>query len=150
MHQYFSLTDTVTLEVRCLWAPGAGAEDKVVPADVLLLAGTCIVEEAVLTGESTPQWKLPINAPAERQANGHHPSQPELDPLARLNVVRDRNHVLFGGTKILQHTPDKAARIRTPDGGCLAVVLRTGFETSQGAAPQRRLHALGCVRIPKP
>ena len=106
-----------------------------VPADVLLLAGTCIVEEAVLTGESTPQWKLPINAPAERQANGHHPSQPELDPLARLNVVRDRNHVLFGGTKVLQHTPDKAARIRTPDGGCLAVVLRTGFETSQGATP---------------
>ena len=107
-----------------------------VPADVLLLAGTCIVEEAVLTGESTPQWKLPINAPAERQANGHHPSQPELDPLACLNVVRDRNHVLFGGTKILQHTPDKAARLRTPDGGCLAVVLRTGFETSQGAGPQ--------------
>ncbi len=39
---------------------GAGGEDKVVPADCLLLAGTCIVEEAVLTGESTPQWKVCI------------------------------------------------------------------------------------------
>ena len=39
---------------------GAGAEARVVPADMLLLAGTCIVEEAVLTGESHPQWKTPV------------------------------------------------------------------------------------------
>ena len=41
--------------------------------------------------------------------------------------------MLFGGTRILQHTGDKDGRLRTPDGGCLAVVLRTGFETAQGA-----------------
>lgn len=37
-----------------------------------------------------------------------------------------RNHVLFGGTRILQHTGDKGARLKTPDGGCLVIVLRTG------------------------
>lgn len=34
-------------------------EDRSVPADMLLLAGSAIVNEAILTGESTPQWKVP-------------------------------------------------------------------------------------------
>ncbi|CAI7837040.1 unnamed protein product [Closterium sp. NIES-54] len=40
-------------------AAGAAAavEDRTVPADLLLLAGTVIANEAILTGESTPQWK---------------------------------------------------------------------------------------------
>ncbi|KAF8395617.1 hypothetical protein HHK36_019567 [Tetracentron sinense] len=50
----------------------------------------------------------------------------------KLSAKRDKSHILFGGTKILQHTPDKSFHLKTPDGGCLAVVLRTGFETSQG------------------
>ena len=41
-------------------------------------------------------------------------------------------HVIFGGTKVLQTTGDPAARLRTPNKGCLAVVLRTGFGTAQG------------------
>lgn len=109
---------------------GAGgansSEDKVVPADVLLLAGSCIAEEALLTGESTPQWKIPVGAPGV-----------ELGEHLNLKEGAHRSHVLYGGTRVLQHTGDKgtgngAARLRTPDGGCLAVVLRTGFETSQG------------------
>jgi P-type E1-E2 ATPase len=37
---------------------GQNGEDKSVPADLLLLAGSAIVNEAILTGESTPQWKV--------------------------------------------------------------------------------------------
>ncbi|GLC43701.1 hypothetical protein PLESTB_000409700 [Pleodorina starrii] len=96
--------------------------DKVVPADCLLLAGSCIAEEAVLTGESTPQWKSNIGDQLLSEATARQ----------RLSNKQHKHHILFGGTKILQHTADKGARIRTPDGGCLAVVLRTGFETAQG------------------
>ncbi|XP_047307482.1 probable manganese-transporting ATPase PDR2 [Impatiens glandulifera] len=96
---------------------GLDGEDKSVPADMLILAGSTIVNEAILTGESTPQWKVSILGRGLEE---------------KLSARRDKSHVLFGGTKILQHTPDKTFPLRTPDGGCLAVVLRTGFETSQG------------------
>ncbi|KAF5176630.1 Manganese-transporting atpase [Thalictrum thalictroides] len=96
---------------------GQNGEDKSVPADMLILAGSAIVNEAILTGESTPQWKVSIMGRGIEE---------------RLSSKRDKSHILFGGTKILQHTPDKSFHLKTPDGGCLAVVLRTGFETSQG------------------
>ncbi|TKY73750.1 manganese-transporting ATPase PDR2 [Spatholobus suberectus] len=96
---------------------GQNGEEKSVPADMLLLAGSVIVNEAILTGESTPQWKISIVGRGMEE---------------KLSAKRDKSHVLFGGTKILQHTPDKSFPLKTPDGGCLAVVLRTGFETSQG------------------
>ncbi|KAG0625464.1 hypothetical protein M758_2G057800 [Ceratodon purpureus] len=96
---------------------GVGSEERTVPADMLLIAGSAIANEALLTGESTPQWKGPVVG---------------REPDERLSIRRDKNHVLFGGTKILQHTPDRSSNLKTPDGGCLAVVLRTGFETSQG------------------
>ncbi|GKB50618.1 probable manganese-transporting ATPase PDR2 [Tanacetum coccineum] len=53
-------------------------------------------------------------------------------PEEHLSYKRDKQNVLFCGTKILQHTPDKTFHMKTPDDGCLAFVLRTGFETKQG------------------
>ncbi|GJN87840.1 hypothetical protein Rhopal_000795-T1 [Rhodotorula paludigena] len=94
-------------------------EDSGVPCDLLLLRGSCIVNEAMLSGESTPLLKESIEL---------RPGSDKLD----IDGV-DRNSVLFGGTKVLQATgldPKDAAA--APDGGCLAVVLRTGFGTSQG------------------
>ena len=118
-----------------------------VPADCLLLAGTAVVEEAVLTGESAPQWKAPLYesgaaAAATAAADGADAAAAaaaaaagdvvNVDLDTRLDAVRHRAHVLFGGTSVLQAAPDPGAHVRTPDGGVLAVVLRTGFESAQG------------------
>lgn len=94
--------------------------ETTVPADILLVHGTCIVNEAMLSGESTPLLKESIQV---------------LDVSENLDV--DGNHknaVLFSGTKILQAGTSSEMRspVKTPDGGCLGVVLRTGFGTSQG------------------
>lgn len=104
-----------------------GSEGMVIQADMLLLAGTCIVDEAVLTGESTPQWKNPIG-----EARGDEIDSSEIASNEILSVKRHKMNVVFGGTKLMQANGDKEAHIKTPDGGCLAVVLRTGFGTAQG------------------
>jgi cation-transporting ATPase 13A1 len=57
------------------------------------------VEEAVLTGESTPQWKVPVG-------------DGSVSPAECLHIKVHKAHILFGGTKMLQHSPDKGARIR--------------------------------------
>jgi manganese-transporting P-type ATPase len=100
--------------------------DSAIPCDLLVLRGTAIVNEAMLSGESTPLLKENI---ALRDGSDI------LDMDGS-----DRNNVLFSGTKALQVSTGEAAAnadaatraIVTPDGGCLAVVLRTGFGTTQG------------------
>lgn len=97
-------------------------EESGLPCDLLLLQGSCIVNEAMLSGESTPLLKESIEL------------RPKTDKLDIAGA--DRNSVLFGGTKVLQATtpsiPAGSDISAPPDDGCLALVLKTGFGTSQG------------------
>lgn len=108
--------------------PSMRVEDDggdIVPADLLLLRGSTVVNEASLTGESVPQMKEGIT---------------DLEEGDSLSIKgKHKMNVVYAGTKMLQCIGDtgfstiKASPVSVPpDGGCLCFVLRTGFSSAQG------------------
>jgi len=116
-------------------------EDSGVACDMLLIEGTAIVNEAMLSGESTPLLKESIQL---------RPGDAMIEPEGL-----DKNAFLYGGTKVLQIThpntsedgPESmwssapGAVPPPPDRGALAVVLKTGFETSQGSLVRTMIYS---------
>ena len=111
---------------------GRTKEDSGMACDMLLVEGSAIVNEAMLSGESTPLLKDSIQL---------RPGDESIDPEGM-----DKNAFLWGGTKVLQvshgnaseEAPETVPTIASgvespPDEGALAIVVKTGFETSQGS-----------------
>lgn len=99
----------------------------IVPADLLLLRGSAVVNEASLTGESVPQMKEGL------------PDLAVNEPLAMKGT--HKMNVAYAGTKMLQCKGASTFESETtkdlpvpnpPDDGCICFVLRTGFASAQG------------------
>ena len=104
----------------------------VVPADLLLLAGSTVVNEASLTGESVPQMKEGLT---------------EIEDGELSMKVKHKMNVAYAGTKMLQCKGAAELALESedgnvsgsfgkipppPDNGCITFVLRTGFSSAQG------------------
>lgn len=119
---------------------GRTKEDSGVACDMILIEGTAIVNEAMLSGESTPVLKESIQL---------RPADARIEPEGL-----DKNAFLYGGTKVLQVSHGTSAEDGysaasklpsglppPPDKGAVAVVVKTGFETSQGSLVRTMIYS---------
>nr|XP_020820303.1 probable cation-transporting ATPase 13A5 isoform X2 [Phascolarctos cinereus] len=83
------------------------------PCDAVLIDGSCIVNEGMLTGESIPVTKTRL------------PHMESTTPWKSHSLEDYRRHVLFCGTEVIQTKPAGPGPVR-------AVVLHTGFNTAKG------------------
>ena len=95
-----------------------------IPCDMVVLRGTVLVNEALLTGESTPQAKFSI---AKRNGSDV------------LNNAKDHQHILYGGTSVISAYGDDTAD--DAKSSAIAFVIRTGFETEQGKLLTTIIHS---------
>ena len=101
----------------------------VFPCDALLLSGDAIVNESMLTGESVPVSKIPVKDESLRALSREaKQGSSEVDSAMA-------KHYLFSGTKIIRvragGKPPWAPK--SDDPVALAMVTRTGFDTTKGA-----------------
>lgn len=86
------------------------------PADLVLLSGDAIVNESMLTGESVPVSKIPVEP--EGVALVSSPGGEVAPDLSR--------HVVFSGTKIVRIRKTSPLGIGGGEPEALAMVMRTG------------------------
>uniref|UniRef100_A0A8C4DJ75 Polyamine-transporting ATPase 13A3 n=1 Tax=Dicentrarchus labrax TaxID=13489 RepID=A0A8C4DJ75_DICLA len=88
------------------------ANGMIMPCDAVLIHGTCIVNESMLTGESVPVTKTNLPSSDEEAARSY-------------DMEEHKRHTLFCGTQVIQTRFYAGELVK-------AVVVRTGFSTEKG------------------
>ena len=91
------------------------------PCDAILIDGSVIINESMLTGESTPVIKVRM---------------PDTDNVFNTKEADSDKYILFGGTKVVQ-------KRNTGKGMPLGIVFQTGFKTFKG-------NLINAILYPKP
>ena len=91
------------------------------PCDAILIDGSVIINESMLTGESTPVIKFRM---------------PGTDNIFNTKEADSDKYILFGGTKVVQ-------KRKIGKGSPLGIVFQTGFKTFKG-------NLINAILYPKP
>lgn len=102
-------------------------QELIVPVDALVVKGQCLTNEAILTGESVPQIKIPLDFDQETT---------DASTERRLDLHKDRSSVLFAGTTLFHTigggTAETSDKKNSTVGGVTCIALRTGTYSSKG------------------
>ena len=147
-----SIEDLVPGDILCI---GEGP----VPADCLLLEGSCVVNEAFLTGEAVPQPRECIDCiytaddseSSKAEGSDCEDNDREGGRLVEVkdamgggdsryfSLLKHQKSILHGGSELLQYTCSNPLYGRHP---LRCLVLKTGFSSVQGVL-LRKMKALG-------
>jgi cation-transporting ATPase 13A3/4/5 len=105
---------------------------KVLPCDLVLLTGDCIVNESILTGESLPVSKTPI-PDTDLTTLNFETEEPSSSPHVS-------KYFLFSGTTVIRVRGPKTPQSINARSGALALVVRTGFNTTKGSLIRSMLY----------